>query len=105
MSPLTPPLGWLEVRALRKEMRRLDAVSPATARPKDELPGFVQENLPLFVAVGVIRASLPDTYYLSEPSVSTVVRLHVLKVVTFWFLVIVIPILILELSNARSSSP
>jgi hypothetical protein len=105
MSLLRPALGWQEVRVVRTEMRRLGATSPATAKPQSELPDFVQSDLARYVEIGVLRPSVPGTYFLSEARVSTVIRVHILKAVTFWFLVIIIPVVILQLSNSRAPTP
>ena len=105
MSSLRPALGWQEVLAVRKEMRRVDAVSVATGRPKHALPDVVRSDLERLVEVGVVRTDVPGEYYLSEARVSAVLRAQVLKAVSFWFLVIIVPVIILQLSNSRPPTP
>lgn len=105
MSFLRPALGWKEVLALREEMRRIGALSPAMAKREPDLPELVRSDLMRFVELGVIQADPPGAYYLSEARVSSVLRMHVLKAVSFWFLVVIVPVVILQLSNSRAPTP
>ena len=86
-------------------MRDIGATSPSTAQPESLLPEAVRYALPLYVETGVIRQAHPGTYYVSEAKVAEFLRLYVLKAVIFWFLVIIIPVVILEISNWRASTP
>ena len=49
----------------------------------------------------IIREGPSGTYYLHEASASAAFRVQVLKAVVFWFLVIIVPVAILQLSNMR----
>jgi hypothetical protein len=51
----------------------------------------------------IIREGPAGTYYLHEASASALFRVQVLKAVVFWFLVIIVPVAILQLSNMRSA--
>lgn len=100
MSFLRPALTWQEILTIRKEMRRAGAVSVASALPESALPDVVRADLERLVETGVIRADVPGAYYLSEARLSALLRAQVLKAATFWFLVIIIPVIILQLSNS-----
>src|SRR5688572_5849012 len=95
------PINFSEIQSVRRAMRDLGATNPGTARVATELPGHVQDDLGRFVDSGIIREGPAGAYYLHEATASTVFRLQVLKAVVFWFLVIIIPVVILQLSNMR----
>lgn len=82
-------------------MRALGAVSPATARPLRELPDAVRARLDRLVYSGLIREGAPGTYYLFDVPRLPVPRSQVLRAVLFWFLVIIIPILVIQFSGRR----
>lgn len=98
-----PRIDIGEVLAVRKAMRTAGATGPAMARPASDLPEIVRSNLDRFVDAGLIREGLSGTFYLHEGRASALLRVHILKTVTFWFLVIMIPVVILQLSNMRPS--
>ena len=86
-------------------MREAGAVSPATARPASDLPEVVRSHLEYYVVAGVVREGAAGTFYLYEaPSPPWTFR-RVVAAVLFWLLVIIIPVVILQLSNSRLSPP
>jgi hypothetical protein len=82
-------------------MRDLGATDPGRGRIATELPDAVQRELGRLVDSRIIREGPTGTYYLHEASASAAFRAQVLKAVVFWFLVIIIPVAILQLSNMR----
>lgn len=81
-------------------MREVGATSPATARPTAKLPDDVRLGLQRYVDAGLVREGAPGTFYLFEPEAPPRTAGRVLKAVLFWFLVIIIPVAILQLSNS-----
>jgi hypothetical protein len=92
-----------EIQSVRRAMRDLGAIDPGSARMASELPEAVQRELGQFVDSKIIREGPAGTYYLHEASASAVFRVQILKAAVFWFLVIIIPVAILQLSNMRST--
>ena len=90
-----------EIQSVRRAMRDLGATDPGRARIASELPEAVQRELGRLVDSRIIREGPTGTYYLHEASASAVFRVQVLKAVVFWFLVIIIPVAILQISNMR----
>jgi hypothetical protein len=84
-------------------MRDAGATGPATARVATELPDVVQEDLDRFLDAEIIREGAAGTYYLDEATASAVRRIQLLKAVIFWFLVVLMPVAILQLSNLLSA--
>ncbi len=80
-------------------MRRVGAVGAANAIAQADLPRELQDSLQPLVEAGVIREGAPGTYYLHESGRWS--RGRILKAISFWFLVIIIPVIILQLSNGR----
>jgi hypothetical protein len=95
------PINLSEIHRVRRAMRNLGAVDPGSARQASELPEAVRSELGRFVDSRIIREGPAGTYYLHEATASAVFRVQVLKVVVFWFLVIMIPVALLQLSNVR----
>jgi len=93
------PINFSEIRGVRGAMRGLGAIDPSSARLASELPEAVQQELGRFVDSKIIREGPAGTYYLDEATTSAVFRVQILKAVVFWFLVIIIPVAILQLSN------
>lgn len=98
------PLGLLETRRINEAMREVGAVSPATACRARDLPAVVREGLERYVSAGVVREGAPGTYYLFEVKAPPLTGRRILMAVLFWLLVIIIPVAILQLSNARNPS-
>jgi hypothetical protein len=90
-----------EIQIVRRAMRDVGAIDPGSARIASGLPEVVQRELGRLVDSRIIREGPTGTYYLHEASASAVFRVQVLKFVVFWFLVIIIPVAILQLSNMR----
>lgn len=86
-------------------MRASGALSPATAQRADELPPIVQDALERYLFERLIHEGPAGRYYLHEARAAALIRRYVLKAVSFWFLVIIIPVVILQLSAARPTSP
>jgi hypothetical protein len=89
-----------EVRSVRSAMRAAGVVGPEMARPASDLPEIVRWDLDRFVEAGLIREGPAGTYYLNEAQASAVIRLQILKAVVFWFIVVIIPVIVLELTNS-----
>jgi hypothetical protein len=96
-------INFSEIRSVRRAMRRLGAIDPGTARLARELPEPVQHDLGRYVDAKIIREGPAGTYYLHEPGASAAFRVQVAKAVVFWFLAIIVPVAILQLSNMRSA--
>ena len=92
-------LGLSETRRVVNAMREVGAISPSTARPLSLLPDDVRIDLERLVQSGLVREGAPGTFYLYAPVTPPWNAARVAKVVLFWFLVIIIPVAILELSN------
>ena len=97
------PLGLSETRRVVNAMREVGAISPTTARPLGLLPDDVRMDLERYVQSGLVREGAPGTFYLFVPVTPPWTAARVAKVVLFWFLVIIIPIAFLQLSNIRST--
>ena len=82
-------------------MRELGATSPATARPFELLPDDVRTQLERLVQSGLVREGAPGTYYLFQPESLPWTAGRILKAALFLFLVVIIPVVILQLSNSR----
>ncbi len=89
---IVPVLQLRAENELREAFRALGAVTPATARPGKDLPPKTDpfNNL---LRRGVIREGAPETFYLyqSEP-----VRGHMVRQVSFWIFIILIPVAIIQ---------
>ena len=94
-------INFSEIQGVRRAMRDLGAMDLGSARLASELPEAVQRELGRFVDSKIIREGPAGTYYLDEATASAVFRVQVLKAVIFWFLVIITPVAILQLSNMR----
>ena len=95
------PINFSEVQGVRRTMRAIGAIDPGTARQASELPEAVRRDLGRFLDSKIIREGPAGTYYLHEATASAAFRMQVLKAVVFWFLVIIIPVAILQLSNMQ----
>ena len=95
------PPGLFETRRVVSAMRELGATSPATARPFELLPDDVRTQLERLVQSGLVREGAPGTYYLFQPESLPWTAGRILKAALFWFLVVIIPVVILQLSNSR----
>ena len=82
-------------------MREVGAISPATARPLTLLPDAVRLQLERLVQSGLVREGAPGTYYLFLPEPEPWTASRIVKAAIFWFLVVIIPVVILQLSNSR----
>lgn len=98
-------IGWLETRRVSEAMREAGAVSPTTARRAVDLPEVVRSGLDRYLDAGVVREGAPGTFYLSESEALPWTRGRILKAVSFWFLILIIPFIILQLSSSRVSTP
>lgn len=96
-----PAISTGELIKARKTMRNLGATAPELARPASDLPADVRSELGRYVDAGFIREGPAGTFYLHEGRASTTLRNQILKTVIFWFVVILIPVVILQLSNLR----
>jgi hypothetical protein len=99
------PAGLPEARRLRKAMRKAGALDPGTALPASAFNEILDSDIDPYVEAGVLREGPSQTFYLHEPTASLVIRKQTLMAVVFWFLVIIIPVAILQLSNSRPPSP
>jgi hypothetical protein len=54
-----------------------------------------------YVDAGFVREGPAGTFYLHEARASTIMRGLIVKTVVFWFLVIIVPVIILQISNSR----
>ena len=98
-------LGWLETRRVSEAMLEAGAISPATARRTLDLPEVVRSDLERYVDAGLVREGAPGTFYLYDVRTAAWTRSRILKAVFFWFLIIIIPFLILQLSSSRTTTP
>jgi hypothetical protein len=94
-------MNFSEIQSVRKAMRDIGAIDQSSARVASDLPVAVQQELGRFVDAEIIREGPAGTYYLHEASASAAFRVQVLKAVVFWFLVIIIPVALLQLTNMR----
>ena len=97
-------INFPEIQHVRRAMRDVGATAPATARVATELPDVVQEDLDRFLDAEIIREGATGTYYLHEATASAVRRTQLLKAVIFWFLVVITPVALLQLSNLLSAA-
>lgn len=88
---------------IRQAMRDVGAVSPDTACPESGLPEDVSPDRDRLLDAGIIRQNHSGAYYLHEGTASAVMWIVFLKAVSFWFLVIIIPVIILRLSSSPGS--
>jgi hypothetical protein len=86
-------------------MREAGVIGPEMACPVSELPEIVRSDLDRYVDAEIIREGASGTFYLHEGQASALLRQQILKAVVFWFLVIIIPVVILQLSNSRTPPP
>ena len=82
-------------------MRELGATVPEMARSAADLPDTVRSELGRYVDEGVIREGPAGTFYLDEGRAAAVLRSQIVKTVVFWLVVILLPVVILQLSNSR----
>ena len=93
-------LREVERRRVVDAMRGVGAISPASARKASQLPELVRENLDYYVTLGVVREGAPGTFYLFEaPPPPAWSRRRVGLAVLYWLIVVIVPVLILWLSN------
>lgn len=78
-----------------RAMRELGAISPETARHTLELPPEVRSDLDRLVNEGLIREGSPGTFYLFLPAQLPVSRATIVKTISFWVLVLLMPIALL----------
>jgi hypothetical protein len=97
------PLGLSDTRRVINAMREVGAISPATARPMGLLPDDVRLDLDRYVQSGLVREGAPGTFYLFAPATPPWTAARVVKAVLFWLLVVIVPVVILQLSNTRST--
>ena len=100
-----PIISTGELLKTRKAMRGIGATGPELARPASDLPDDVRSELGRYVDAGFIREGRAGTFYLHESRASAMVRKQILKTVIFWFVVALLPVAILQLSNSLSASP
>ncbi len=98
-------LSWLETRRVTEAMREVGAISPATARRARHLPEIVQTGLERYVHTGVVREGAPGTFYLFEGKAQPMTPGQLVKLASFWLLVILMPVIILQLANSRTPAP
>ncbi|HWP69997.1 MAG TPA: hypothetical protein VNM36_02810 [Gemmatimonadaceae bacterium] len=60
---------------------------------------MVRSHLERYVIVGVVREGAPGTFYLYEVTAAPWTPGRVMGAVLFWLLVIIVPVVILQLSN------
>jgi hypothetical protein len=96
---MAPP-GLFETRHVINAMREVGAISPATARPLELLPDDVRIQLDRLVQSGLVREGAPGTYYLFQPESPPWTAGRIVKAAVFWFLVVIIPVVILQISNS-----
>ena len=92
-----------QTRQVIDAMREVGAVSPATARPVGLLPDEVRMDLERLLQSGLIREGAPGSFYLFAPATPPRTAARIVKAVLFWLLVIILPVVILQLSNTRST--
>lgn len=86
-------------------MRELGATGPELARRAEDLPDDIRSELGRYVDAGFVREGPGGTFYLNESRASAILRSQILKAIVFWLLVILIPVVILQLSNSLPSKP
>ena len=96
-----PAIDVRELQRAKKALQAVGATSPATARPASDLPDEIRAELGRYIDAGFIREGPSGTYYLDEDRASAVRRSQIVKSVVFWFLVIILPVIILQISNSR----
>jgi len=99
------PIGFPDARRLRRAMRKAGAVDPDTALPASAFNEILDSDIDPYVEAGMLREGRSGTFYLHEPTASVVIRKQTVIAVVFWFLVIIIPVVILQLSTNRATSP
>jgi hypothetical protein len=98
-----PAIDVRELQKAKKGMQAIGAISPGTARPAGDLPDEIRSELGRYVDAGVIREGPSGTFYLDEDRASAVRRNRIVTSVVFWFLVIIIPVIVLQISNSRAA--
>jgi hypothetical protein len=96
-----PNIHLGELQKARKAMRKVGATGPEMARPARDLPDEIRSELGRYVDAGFVREGPAGTFYLHEARASTIMRGLIVKTVVFWFLVIIVPVIILQISNSR----
>lgn len=94
-----PAMGVGELQKVRKSMRGLGATRPELARPASDLPEIVLSRLGQCVDACVVREGPAETFYLDDGRASAVLRNQLLKAVVFWFVVILVPVAVLQISR------
>lgn len=82
-------------------MRQAGAVSPETALPAAAFNEIINADIDMYVDAEVLREGPSGGFYLDEPTASRAMRDYTIKFVVFWLLVILVPVVILQLSNMR----
>jgi hypothetical protein len=75
------------------------AVSPATARALAEFPLVDESVFDALVRRGVIREAAPGTFYVFRSDAQSYDWRRVLKVVLFWLVMLLIPIVLIQFSG------
>jgi hypothetical protein len=99
------PIALPEARRLRRAMRKAGAVSPDTALPASAFNDLLDSDIDAYVDAGMLQEAAAGTFYLNEATASVLIRKQTVIAAVFWFLVIIIPVVILQLMNMSSTTP
>lgn len=89
------PISIIDRHYVARAMRELGAISPATARHALELPPELRRDLERYVNEGLIREGSPGTFYLFLPARLPVSRANVVRTLSFWVIVLLLPLALL----------
>lgn len=106
--PATPHSLSAAQRAFVEAAEALGAIAPASARPLPELPRLSGRELDELVELGLVREAADWRYYVfrsqrvvTEPPTAAWTRGRLVRTFIFWLIVILIPILLVRLTDPR----
>ena len=83
-------------------MRKAGALSRDTALPASAFNDLLDSDIDPYVDAGMLQEGATGTFYLDERAASALIRKQTVIAAVFWFVVIIIPVVILQLTNMRS---
>ena len=75
------------------------AVSPGTARARADFPLLDDGVFDALVRQGAIREAAPGTFYVFQPEAQSHDWRRLLKVLLFWLVMLLIPVLLIQFSG------
>ncbi len=91
--------GLPEIHKLRRAMRKAGAVSPEKALPAMVFNDIIESDIDPYVDAEILKESPSGGFYLDESNASRAFRNQLIKLVSFWLLVVLIPVIILQFAR------